>query len=296
VIPSVSGWATSCGRAVKVATLGRKTADCQDEGMVQFSRGVNRWLGGLGRLRDLVRQHLVAEQLAATLADWQATPCHILDVGCGQGTQAMFLARAGHTVTGIDSSDELLNIFAATLAEAPADVRSRVRLIRGSGEDATTLAPGPFDLVCCHGVLMYLADFRPMLSALSNVAAKRAVFSLLVRNGLSTAMRPGLLGDWSGAVRAFDRHEYINRLGLSARAHTPAELDQVLREWGWARAEWYGIRVFTDHLDEDAPSADKLDLVLAAERAAAIRDPYRQVAALLHLIYVRWCGGERVVE
>ena len=39
------------------------------------------------------------------------------------------------------------------------------------------------------------------------------------------------------------------------------------------------------HLDEPAPEPAELDGLLAAEREAGRRDPYRSVAALLHLVY-----------
>jgi len=68
-----------------------------------FAEGVPGWLGELGRLRDVVRQEVLAGQLADLAASIGA-PLRILDVGCGQGTQAIRLARAGHYLTGLDPS------------------------------------------------------------------------------------------------------------------------------------------------------------------------------------------------
>jgi S-adenosylmethionine-dependent methyltransferase len=45
------------------------------------------------------------------------------------------------------------------------------------------------------------------------------------------------------------------------------------------------MRVFSDHRDEATPPAEELQALLAAELEAGHRDPYRQVAALLHLTY-----------
>lgn len=256
-----------------------------------FSPGVDRWTESLGRLRDVVRQELVAEQLAATVAPSPGaipTPAlRVLDVGCGQGTQALRLARAGHQVTGVDASSVLLDRFAADLAAEEVEVRIRVRLVCGPGEAAPDLVSGPFDLVLCHGVLMYLDDPTAMLTALSAVAGEDAALSLLVRNGLAMAMRDGLRGDWASALAAFDTTSYVNRLGLAARAHTPADLDRALEPFGWTRARWFGVRVLSDHRDDPAPAPAELPTLLAAEAEAARRDPYRSVAALLHLIYRR---------
>jgi len=248
--------------------------------------GVPGWIGVLGRLRDVVRQEVLASQLAS-LPQLAGQPARVLDVGCGQGTQALRAARAGHEVTGIDSSRELLARFDRALAAEPAGVSARVRLIHGAGERAAELVTGRFDLVMCHGVLMYLDDIRPMLGGLTRVAAPDGAISLLVRNGLALAMRGGLRGQWAEALRAFDTKDYVNRLGLAAHAHAPQDVDRALEPLGWRRSAWFGVRVFTDHRDEPAPQAAELAELLAAEREAGGRDPYRSVAALLHLIYVR---------
>lgn len=67
----------------------------------------------------------------------------------------------------------------------------------------------------------------------------------------------------------------------------PLSVDDTLRPLGWRRDCWYGVLVFTDHLDGPAPAPDELAELLAAEQEAGSRDPYRRVAALLHLSYLR---------
>jgi SAM-dependent methyltransferase len=264
------------------------TAEPGPAGGNAFGERVTEWIGMLGRLRDVVRQEVLHAQLAGLRQ--VSKPARILDVGCGQGTQALQLARAGHDVTGLDPSGELLARFEDDLAREPAEVAARVQLLHGPGERAPELVIGTFDLVMCHGVLMYFDDPAPMLSALSGVTAAGGAISLLVRNGLAPAMRDGLRGHWQAALRSFDTMEYTNRLGLTAHAHAPADLDRMLAPLGWQRQAWFGVRVFTDHLDWPAPGPGDLPDLLAAEREAGRRDPYRSVAALLHLVYGR-VGG-----
>ncbi|MDQ4118201.1 MAG: methyltransferase domain-containing protein [Actinomycetota bacterium] len=246
-----------------------------------FQAGVPGWLRNVERTRNAVRQRLVAAQVAALRGALGDGPLRVLDAGCGQGTQALALARSGDDVTGLDPSAELLERFAGA-AEA-AGVRERVHLVRGPGERAAALTPGPFDLVLCHGVLMYLDDPAALLDALGAVAAPGAGLSLLVRNGLAPAMRPGLRGESRAALDAFDNPVYTTRIGLAARMHTPDELDRLLVPADWRPHRWYGVRVFSDHRPDPDPS--ELDDLVAAESEAGARDPYRHVASLLHVQY-----------
>lgn len=252
-----------------------------------FAPAAEAWAERLGKIRDVVRQSLVGEQLAEVSRSLAKGGCRVLDVGCGQGTQALRLARQGHRVVGLDSSAELLAHFRASLSAEPAPVRRRVDLVEGPGEQAGALTTGVFDLVLCHGVLMYLDGDGPMLDALTSATSDRGAVSLLVRNGAALALRPGLLGQWAEVPAALDERAYTNRLGLRARAHLVEELDDALRPRGFTRTGWWGVRVLSDHLDGPPPEGDQLEALLAAERAVGGRDPYRRVAALTHLIYRR---------
>jgi S-adenosylmethionine-dependent methyltransferase len=255
---------------------------------VGFAPGEEQWRAHLGTLRQVVRQEVVARQLAECLPDLPSR--RVLDIGCGQGTQALLLARRGHVVAGLDSSAQLLDDFRAALAEEPAEVGGRVRLVRGGAEAIADLfAPSSFDVVLCQGVLMYFADPDPLLDAIAQVVVPGGIVSLLVRNGDALAMRPGLLGDWDGVGKAFDGVAYRNRIGLDARADRLADLTATLARRRMPVVQWYGVRVFTDTAASDAPLPDDatLDAIVQSEERAGRTDPYRHVAALLHLIAKR---------
>jgi SAM-dependent methyltransferase len=252
-----------------------------------FAPGEARWRARLGTLRQIVRQELVARQLAAHLPD--DPPRRVLDIGCGQGTQALLLARCGHQVTGLDGSARLLADFRAALDTEPDAVGARVGLVEGAVEDIDDLFDAAsFDAVLCQGVLMYFADPAPVLDSIARTVAPGGLVSLLVRNGDALAMRPALLGDWDGAARAFDGTGYHNRIGVDARADRRTELSAALSRRGLSVRAWYGVRVFTDAVPDDVPpDPATLDALLAVEERAARTDPYRGVAPLLHLIAVR---------
>ncbi|MCX4551557.1 methyltransferase domain-containing protein [Streptomyces sp. NBC_01387] len=228
------------------------------------------------------------EQLTARFPVGQRL--RILDVGTGQGTQALRLARAGHTVTGLESDPVMLKVARDALATEPEGIRERVRLLDGDGrETGAHFLPGSFDVVLCHGVLMYVPEPDGMLAGLARMLAPGGLLSLLVRNADALAMRPGLAADWPTALAAFDTDTYTNRLGLTVRADRLEALTATLAGIAAPLHAWYGVRVFTDNVPNDAelPSAQELDQLLAAEDRAGRTEPYKNVAALLHLCGVR---------
>ncbi len=250
-----------------------------------FAIGEEQWRAGLRTLRQVVRQELVARQLTVHLPD--EPPRRILDIGCGQGTQVLGLARRGHLVTGLDASSTLLGDLDRALSAEPPAVRERVRLVQGDAERVPDLfAPSSFDVVLCHGVLMYFADPAPLLDAIAAVVTPGGLVSLLVRNGDALAMRPGLLGDWAAARDAFDGTAYQNRIGVTARADRLDVLTAALAARHLSVRAWYGVRVFTDTAASDAPVPDpeQFSQLLACEEQAGRTDPYRRVAALIHVL------------
>ncbi|MFD4510548.1 class I SAM-dependent methyltransferase [Streptomyces sp. NPDC058457] len=212
----------------------------------------------------------------------------VLDVGMGQGTQALRLARAGHQVTGVEREPAMVAAAREALAGEPVGIRDRVRIVEGDGQDTGVhFLPGSFDVVLCHGVLMYVEEPDALLAGLARMLAPGGLLSLLVRNADALAMRPGLSGDWAGALGAFDTVSYRNRLGLDVRADRLATLTAALAGIGAPLQSWYGVRVFTDTAADDAGAPADLATLLATEERAGRTDPYRAVAALLHLCGVR---------
>jgi SAM-dependent methyltransferase len=119
-----------------------------------FGVARERWLGGLGNVRNVVRQEIITRQLGKHLPD---RPCRILDVGAGQGTQSRRLARAGHWVVAVEPDPEMRARLRAALRTDPADAGERVKVVAGSvGDPGSSIAADGYDVVLCLGVLMYL--------------------------------------------------------------------------------------------------------------------------------------------
>lgn len=72
---------------------------------------------------------------------------HVLEYGIGSGRVAIPMARRGQRIIGIDLSPQMLATSSERLADEPAEVQARVRLVRG---DARQLALNEtFDAITC---------------------------------------------------------------------------------------------------------------------------------------------------
>ena len=76
----------------------------------------------------------------------------VLEFGCGTGRITLPLARQGVDVTGIDASRAMLEVLRAKLADEPAAIKRRVRVVEG---DFRTLCLG-------DQFPMVVIPFRPM--------------------------------------------------------------------------------------------------------------------------------------
>jgi SAM-dependent methyltransferase len=252
---------------------------CKHCRVTSFAPGERAWRQRLGRLRNVVRQEVIARQIAP-LVGRGAT---VLDVGCGQGTQALRLARSGCQVTAVDPSPDLLGVCGESAVASHLDVE----LVQGKIEDLGQLCGHrTFDLVCCHGVMMYLDDWTNAIAELAGRLTAGGRLSVTFRNAQSLAMRPGVRGEWGAALSAFDSVTYVNELGLPARAHRTPEIEAALYGAGLRLVTWFGVRVFTDGAGVDAPlpDPDTLALLLEAEERAGATEPYKWMASQLHVV------------
>lgn len=234
-----------------------------------------------GRLRYTVVQALLARHLPSG-------PLRVLDVGGGNGRDAVELARRGHHVTIVDIGEQSLVQAreAAIQAKVTEQISTRVGniLTLNSEIDCNSM-----DLVLCHNVVQYLNEPLPVILA--------ALKAPLCGGGLLSLMAPNSHADpLLAAVRRMDLDEalelldsgtrYSNAYDTNARACIPEEFAAELAHAGLTVVTRYGIRIVCDYIVDDARKSDpafysKLERL---ELAVADRPPYPDVARFFQFI------------
>jgi S-adenosylmethionine-dependent methyltransferase len=189
-----------------------------------FGGGRPGWLDRLGNVRNVVRQEMISRQLDKHLPDPAA---RVLDVGAGQGTQSIRLARVGHQVLAVEPDPQMRAVFQAALSAERVDVQGRVTLRAGSVTDLAAVTCGEvYDAVLLLGVLMYLPASRPVIAELAAHVAPGGFLAAAVRTATSALWRPAARQDWQAALAAFDEHD---RALASAGAKEPDEPEAACR-------------------------------------------------------------------
>lgn len=118
-------------------------------------------------------------ELVRLLEDEVISPCKALDLGCGTGTNAIYLAQMGFDVTAVDISQVAIN--GAREKVAAADVRVHLMLVKLPG----IFLPGKvfdfvFDRGCFHTIKN---EERPLYAdMLKEITVEGSLFLLLTGN------------------------------------------------------------------------------------------------------------------
>jgi SAM-dependent methyltransferase len=178
----------------------------------------------------------------------------------------------------------MLDKARARLAAEPDAVRRRMRLVLGDGREVEqALGDETFDVVLCHGVLMYLPAPEPLVDVLCRCVEPGGLVSIMALNAETMAVRPALEHRWADALAGFDATSEIGVLGTPTRGDTVEHLSELLRRHAVEPRAWYGVWLFSDWMDLPVADTD-VEAVAEVELRASLRDPYRQLSRVFHLV------------
>ncbi|MFE3000026.1 methyltransferase domain-containing protein [Nocardia sp. NPDC059246] len=256
------------------------------EAAERFGSAMSTWQEWQQAPWGRLRYSLAEANLARHLDRTEQVSLRVLDLGGGDGGDAVRLAARGHRVTIVDFSAEML----AAAAER-ATAQSLNGLITCVEADVTdlpvTLAAPSFDVVICHNLLQYVDNVRGLLEVTLTALAPGGVLSVMAVNRHSEALRIAVRQADPAAVHvALTAGQTRTQMFDSQMTlHTAEEIADVLTGLGCQDIGHYGIRTFCDYIadarkDEPGFFAELERLELAATAVP----PYIHLARLFQLI------------
>jgi len=247
--------------------------------VTDFSSHLGAWRAWQDSPWGRIRYRVAAETLARTCASLGPGPLRVLDVGGGDGGDATPLADAGHDVTVLDQSEELLT-----------QARSRAGLatLCSDLDDLPALGLGTFDLVLCHNVIQYRPDTASVIRVLASVVADGGAISLMAPNPPAEVL--------AAAIRRTDLHEAAELVDAQTirtktfnehvRRVSTEEATDALGDAGFPDVTRYGIRCVTDYIADDdrKHEPDFYADLEALELTLCDREPYVRTARIWQLV------------
>lgn len=207
----------------------------------------------------------------------------ILDVGGGDGMDALPLARAGHEVTVLDPSEGWLAEAKRRAAEAGVPLSTIV----GGVEE---LPPGEWDLVLCHFVLQYRPADAGDVRRLAAAVRPGGRLSVMVPNPASMVLRQLVTGGPEGALGELraDTKRAVT-FDHNVRKIPMADLEADLEAAGLRLTGRFGTRIANDLLTDDAAKHDPayFNHLLELERELCDQEPFVRVGGMYQLVAER---------
>lgn len=108
--------------------------------------------------QSIITHHLL-------LAMRERTPGRALDIGAGEGTDAIRLALLGYEVDAVEGSE----VGAEKTARFAREMGVPLNVIHADANDL--VPPGPYDVIVCNGLLHYVEDKATLVQRLQDATA-----------------------------------------------------------------------------------------------------------------------------
>ncbi|MGD9092845.1 MAG: methyltransferase domain-containing protein [Anaerolineales bacterium] len=213
-------------------------------------------------------------------------PLRILDVGGGNGMNAIYFAKRGHVVTLLDYSPAMLS--EAKAAAKREDVFEEINFCQVDVGVIQEFFRGErFDFILCHLMIEFVPEPRKVLGDIGNLIAPGGLLSVLDANRYSEVYRQAIqANDLSAALDALGTKEYFHPwFDRLTPLFSSAEMIDILRSNGCEVIGDYGIRCLCDYLpNEPKYEATYFKALEKLERRLADTYPYNLLARFYQVI------------
>jgi len=195
----------------------------------KFSALASRWWDPNGPQRPL--HELNPVRLAYVRRSRPLSNLRVLDVGCGGGLLTEAMAAEGARATGIDLSEQLIDIARLHLLESGLQTEYRVV----SAEALAVERPGTFDTVTCMEMLEHVPDPQAIVQACFDALKPGGSLYLSTINRTPAAFALAVVGaEYMARLLPKGTHDYRSFI-------KPSELASALRHAGFVLEDVSGL-------------------------------------------------------
>lgn len=231
-----------------------------------------------GSSKGYIRLRVLWEDLLTEVPEISRGGLSILDAGGGAGHLTLLMAEQRNQVLLCDPSREMLDKAENSIREA--GLSGLVTTKHSTIQDLEQVGAG-FDVITCHAVLEWLADPEKTLRYLVGFLKKDGRLSLMFYNRNAAILKQILRGNFVEALQEPD---------TNGQGCTPLP-EEIVRTWltdsGMSIRSKSGIRIFHDHLPEEARGRDRIEDLLRLEKARCKQEPFASLGQHVHLVCER---------
>ncbi|CAA9411046.1 MAG: hypothetical protein AVDCRST_MAG03-1867 [uncultured Rubrobacteraceae bacterium] len=231
-----------------------------------------------GSSKGHIRMRVLWDDLLTEVPGISRGGLSILDAGGGAGHLSLLMAERDNRVLLCDPSREMLNMAEESVRDA--GLEDLVITRHSTIQDLDEPEAG-FDVITCHAVLEWLGDPEATLKHLVRYLRTDGLMSLMFYNQNAAVLKRALRGHFAEALKEPD---------TNSQGCTPLS-EETVRTWladlGMSIRSKSGIRMFHDHLPEEARNGDRLEDLLRLEKALRKQEPFASLGQHVHLICER---------
>ncbi len=206
-----------------------------------FDKVGDQFVAYYDTVRGYVREQLTRQNLSPFVGQ---EPMDVLDVGGGDGRDAIWFASQGHRVRLVDPSPVMLGKARQAVSQEALD--GLITIEEGDPNRVLAGADASYDLVLSHGVLMYLDDPQDHLDLLGKLVKPGGIVSVLTKGKAGSLFRLLHKRDIQAAtiLQASDR--LTNNLGENVLAVNEAAFRVMLKLAHLSLWRSFGVRIATE--------------------------------------------------
>ncbi|XP_070568778.1 ubiquinone biosynthesis O-methyltransferase-like [Ptychodera flava] len=233
----------------------------------------------LNKLRvPLIRDGILQEKGMVSTDALPLKGVKLLDVGCGGGILSEPLARLGASVTGIDLSEELLDVAELHSLHDPL-VSQNVKYVCGSIEEMVTKGTEDFDAVVASEVLEHITELNAFVENccdlvkpggsifITSINKTAIAYALAIVAAESLNVVPKGSHEWDKLVSLRELQSLLERNGFIVRLVHGSIYNPVCKKWSWIPSTScnYAVHAVKSSYPSNHPSNQSEDISTAAD-------------------------------